>query len=556
MRAFPHFDARWIIYDDGVILAIDKPPFIPSQAAVPEAPDDVVTRLRRFFSAQGERDPYIGVHQRLDKDTSGLMIFTRTPSANKAVASELEGRRAIKRYLAAVEGWSRSKATLVHHLARGKDGAMRVVPPSLGAKKAVTHVRLIERRGERSLIELLLETGRTHQARVQLAHEGCPIAGDALYRGPFAPRLMLHASGIDLLHPNGGKLTLRTKTPKEMLDWLERGNAPVWDDPDALAQRIDWARTKRYALAHGEGTNAFRVVNEEGDALSGVAVDLWDRWLTLQIHEGTLAGDAQRERLLDALAMLDADGIYLKVRPRGPVPADTTALAPRDPVRGIAAPNPLVVREEGMEIAVRLGEGLAPGLYLDQRRNRARVREASAGKRVLNLFCYTCAFTVAAVRGGARASVSVDASISALERGRENLLRAGADLSAHELVMDDAAAWLLRAARNKERFDLVILDPPSFGRAGRKHFSTASDYVDLARASMELLAPDGVLLACTNSRGMSQASLRKALFDAARAAKRTVAQMKDLAPAPDFPAAVGLESTMKSVWLRLDRNRV
>jgi hypothetical protein len=222
----------------------------------------------------------------------------------------------VKRYVAAVEGWKRDRATLVHHLAPGPDGTMRV---ARDGKKAITKVRVIERHRERALLELVLETGRTHQARVQLAREGAPIAGDVLYKGPRAPRLMLHASGLDIAHPNGTRLSLESETPPEMIDWVHHREAIP------LERLVDWARTKRYALAHDPSTNAFRVIHEDGDGLPGVAVDLYDRWLVVQIHEG--AG-VDRESLLDALAMLDADGIYLKTRPRGPVPFDVGAGGP------------------------------------------------------------------------------------------------------------------------------------------------------------------------------------------------------------------------------------
>jgi 23S rRNA (cytosine1962-C5)-methyltransferase len=144
--------------------------------------------------------------------------------------------------------------------------------------------------------------------------------------------------------------------------------------------------------------------------------------------------------------------------------------------------------------------------------------------------------------------VSVDSSLGALERGRENLARNSCDLRAHEFVMDDVARFLARAARKNERFDIIILDPPSFGRARGAKFSSGSDYGSLAHACLELLDEDGILLACTNHRKTSRAELRKILHDAARAADRSVLQMKDLAPPPDFS---GAEVTMKSVWLRL-----
>jgi 23S rRNA (cytosine1962-C5)-methyltransferase len=219
-------------------------------------------------------------------------------------------------------------------------------------------------------------------------------------------------------------------------------------------------------------------------------------------------------------------------------------------VRGTPAPEPLCILEEGVPASVRLGDGLSTGLFLDQRNNRRRVRAAADGKSVVNLFSYTCAFTVAAALGGARRTVSVDASAAALERGRENLARAGVpDGPEHAFVADDVFSWLGRAGRGGERFDLFVLDPPSYSTTKRGRFVAEDDYVRLAASALALVAPNGHLLACTNHRGISRARFRRMLFDAGRAAKRDLTQVKDLPEASDYPTPPGAEPHMKSVWV-------
>jgi 23S rRNA (cytosine1962-C5)-methyltransferase len=291
--------------------------------------------------------------------------------------------------------------------------------------------------------------------------------------------------------------------------------------------------------------------------LPRLAVDVYDAWLVAQFYgdDGPWSDVARRGRVLDRLLALGFDGVYVKVRPRqANVLVDTRReeLAPAHPVRGRAAPAELAIVEEGMPLLVRLGDGLSTGVFLDQRGNRRRVRELAAGKRVANLFAYTCAFTVAAALGGAARTVSVDASAAALERGRANLSHAGVlERGDHALVAADAFAWLARAARRGERFDLVILDPPSYSTTKRGRFVAGSDYVRLAAAAMAVLAPGGKLLACTNHRGIPQSRFRRIVFDAARAAKRDVTQVKDLRPPSDYPEPVGAEPHMKSVLASL-----
>jgi 23S rRNA (cytosine1962-C5)-methyltransferase len=540
---WPEFRDEWVVHRDDAVIVVDKPAGVASQAADEERPDDIVTRLRSHLGGR-----YLGQHQRLDKDTSGLMVFALDRAANARLAAQFEGRGVGKTYVAGVIGWPRARERATLRDTLGPAG-----------KRAVTHVRVLARRGDRALLELVLETGRMHQARVQLARAGAPIAGDTLYGKTGAARLMLHASGLALEHPTrGGSVAYSSPPPAELTRWLERGDlgAAVYDDPGALAAAIALAVERRWGLGRcvegARATTAFRLVNEEGDALPGLAVDVYDAWLVAQFQAD---GASPRDRVLDALAGLGFDGVYVKVRPKqANILVDTRRedLAPRAPLRGRAAPDELGVLEEGMPLLVRLGDGLSTGLFLDQRGNRRRVRAMAGGLQVANLFAYTCAFTVAAALGGAERTVSVDASAAALERGRRNLVHAGvADDARHAMVAGDAFAWLARAARRGERFGLVLLDPPSYSSTKRARFVADHDYARLAADALAILAPGGRLLACTNHRGISKSRFRRILFDAARLAKRDATQVKDLPEPLDFPAPVGGEAHAKSVLVTL-----
>jgi 23S rRNA (cytosine1962-C5)-methyltransferase len=566
---WPDFRDAWVIHEDAMLLVVDKPAGVPSQAADAKRPDDVVTRLRSFLAERrggaGEV-PYLGVHQRLDQATSGVMVFATRKDANARLAAQFEGRAVQKSYIACVTGWprGRERATLCDALA--PDGEkMRVAKArEPGAKQAVTHVKVLARRGERARLELALETGRTHQARVQLAHAGAPIAGDVLYGGAPAPRLLLHASAVSLEHPvTGERMRFAAPAPPEFDEWMARGDLgeAVYDDAAALERALARALERRWGLGRSETTTAFRVVNEEGDGLPRLAVDVYGGWLVAQLYDDTSNldggwwGGARRARVLDALHALGFDGVYLKVRPRqANVLVDTRRedIAPALPVRGQRAPEELTVLEEGVPLRVRLGDGLSTGLFLDQRANRARVRALAGGKSVANLFAYTCAFTVVAAFGGALRSVSVDASVAALERGRANLVHAGVLGSGeHTFVAEDAFAWLARAAKRGDSFDLVILDPPSYSTTKRRRFVAGSDYTDLAASALRIVAPHGALLACTNHRGISRQRFRRILFDACRAAGREAVQVKDLSEPPDYPAPPGGEGHMKSALVRV-----
>ena len=563
-----------MVLDDGAVIVVDKPAGVPSQASTEGANDDLVARVRELLAARdhvGEASVYLGVHQRLDRATSGVLAYARKKEANRSLAAQFEGRTVDKRYVAAVAGWKQGQArtTLRHRLAPGEEGRVVVAGPrDARGQPAVTHVERLAHHGDRALLELRLETGRTHQARAQLAAAGAPIAGDRLYAEGraehAAPRLMLHASSLSFEHPiSGARVVARAQTPRAFERWIERGDAsPLASglDREALADAIDLACEERFALGRAGlrdredpgCTTAFRMINEGGDGVPGLAVDVYGDHLVAHLYDDDAI--ACREPLLDALDALGFDGVYLKVRPKqANTLSDTRTeeLAPRTPVRGRSADEELEIVEHGLRYLARLGDGLSTGIFLDQRENRRRIRELSSGKRVLNLFSYTCPFTIAAAAGGAVRTVSVDASKGALERGARGLAHAGLQGDHHELVVEDVFAFLDRARRKSERFDLVLLDPPSYSSVGASRYSTQGGYRPLAAKAMALVAPGGFLLACSNHRQTVRAKLRRLLHEAARDAGREVVQMKDLPSPIDFPAPWAREPHLKSVLVRL-----
>jgi len=569
LSVWPDVRERWILYEDDDILVVDKPAGVSSQAADVDRPDDIVTRLKSYFEARG-KNAYLGVHQRLDRDTSGVLVFARRREANASLATQFEGRKVRKTYLACVTGWpgGRTAAVLRDWLAPSREGGARVVRGRApGAKEAVTRVDVAGRQGPRAILTLDLETGRTHQARVQLAHAGAPVAGDVEYAGGAAPRLMLHASALGLHHPRtGAALRFEAPTPADFGSWLARGDLGegIYDDPEALGRALERALERRWALARAadgpRATTAFRLVNEDGDALPKLAVDVYADWAVVQLHggDGPWADAARREGLLDRVHALGFDGVYLKIRPKQAnllVDPRRDDIAPRAPSRGNAAPDELTIVEEGVPLLVRLGDGLSTGLFLDQRANRRRVRGLAEGKAVANLFAYTCAFSAVAATGGARRTVSVDASVAALERGKANLAaalaRANGPAGDHSFVAVDAFAWLASTARQRDRFDLVVLDPPSYSSTKHGRFVADTDYEDLAASALAVLSPGGRLLACTNHRKITQARFRRLLFEAARGAGRDVVQIKDLAEDLDFPVGPGGERHLKSALVTL-----
>lgn len=160
-------------------------------------------------------------------------------------------------------------------------------------------------------------------------------------------------------------------------------------------------------------------------------------------------------------------------------------------------PGEIVVREGGFQFVVEPAGGYSSGLFLDQRSNRRWVADLGA-KRLLNLFAYTCSFTVCAAVAGAE-TCSVDAVKRVLGHGRRNLELNGIDPSSgHRFLVEDAKKVVSRLVRRGEQFDLVVLDPPTFGRAYGRVFRIEKDLQQMVRDCFGLLAPGGRMLVCAN----------------------------------------------------------
>jgi 23S rRNA pseudouridine1911/1915/1917 synthase len=203
-----------ILHQDADLIAIDKPAGLLSVATDTEKVDTAFARLAAYLAARREGRPFV-VH-RLDRDTSGLLLFARSSAIRDCLQAGWE--RVTKTYLAEVVGEPRPPAgTVCNFLLEGKDLRVRAsAGPRPGAKEAVTGYRVVAARSGRSLIEVELGTGRKHQIRVHLAGLGCPIVGDRVYSPATAAagRLRLHAWRLALDHPaSGQRIELESPPP-------------------------------------------------------------------------------------------------------------------------------------------------------------------------------------------------------------------------------------------------------------------------------------------------------------------------------------------------------
>jgi 23S rRNA (cytosine1962-C5)-methyltransferase len=216
-------------------------------------------------------------------------------------------------------------------------------------------------------------------------------------------------------------------------------------------------------------------------------------------------------------------------------------------IEGEEAREPFEVTERfrhGMRFWIDFTAGYSQGLFLDQRKNRALVRDKARGVRVLNCFAYTCSFGVAAALGEAIETVNIDLSKRYLDWGRRNYELNGIDLSRHEFIYGEVQNWLERFARKGRRFDLVILDPPTFSRDKEgKVFTVENDFPALVRAAKAVLTGGGDLFCSTNQRTLSHEAFRRLI---ARGLADTGAwRMEERQMPEDFTG----EQYLKACWM-------
>jgi 23S rRNA (cytosine1962-C5)-methyltransferase len=333
-----------------------------------------------------------------------------------------------------------------------------------------------------------------------------------------------------------------------------RPDEPDATDPESLRVRVrvraELARAAAQRACVRAETTAYRLIDGAADGFAGVAVDCYGEWAVVSVYDAS--AESVVAPLGGELVRGGTRGVYVKRHTRGdPRRKERSDVAPAVPLAGEPAPPGLTVDEHGMRFGVWLDDGLSTGLFTDQRVNRQRVRALSRGARVLNLFAYTCSFTVAAALGGAVETVSVDLSNRALARGRENLDRNGIALAGHRFIREDALAFLGRAGRRGEGFGVVVLDPPSFGTSGRRTFSVERDYAELVALATRVLAPEGRLLAVTNHRKTTSVRLVQMLRDAAHTCGRRVADVQTPPPPSDYPDCRDGEPVAKSVLVAM-----
>lgn len=285
-------------------------------------------------------------------------------------------------------------------------------------------------------------------------------------------------------------------------------------------------------------TNAMRLVNSAGDDLDGLLIDRYHKHLHIQILSDHW--HKQKDEICRVLtSSMPVDYLIVKTRRGLDIKAEVL----------IGAQPRTIVEEHGIKFEVNLNDGLNCGLFLDMRHNRRMVGTSCKDKKVFNGFSYTCSFGVYARVGGARKVINTDISRKILERGKNNYQLNALSIASGEFIKASSIAFLQRAFKKDNSFDVVILDPPSFARYEGGVFQVKRDLPKLIALAVAVLNPGGRLLVTTNYSEISYADLERILSRGLNG--RRVARIQRVGQDEDFCGSNSFkESYLVGLWVK------
>jgi 23S rRNA (cytosine1962-C5)-methyltransferase len=554
-----------IVHEDADLLVVAKPAGWNTHAPAPHAGEG----LYEWLKHREPRWADLAILHRLDKETSGLLVFGKTPLANRSLTEQFTARAVGKRYRL----WTDRAVPFDERLIRSKIHRVgdRYASSKLTGEDAETLFRVVLRQGGRTVVDAFPHTGRTHQIRVHAAEAGFPILGDTLYGGSAFDRVCLHAAALSFHHP-------------------------ATSETVAFERAEDFTAPARLALREAgidpEETDAFRLVHGAADGWPGWFVEKLGPWLLSQGEADPTP--AQRSELESIAARFGSRGVYHK-RWNAKIRETDTAAASPQLLFGSAAPERFEIRENGAKYQLGFGEGYSVGLFLDQRDNRRRwmtrciaagfggalFSASSVGRslldvsetthnpqpttnaetpeepeqperpEVLNTFAYTCGFSVAAALGGARVT-SLDLSKKYLDWGRDNFTANGLDPAAHDFIFGDCFDWIRRLAKKGRRYHAVILDPPTFSQSKQSGvFRVQKDFGKLVTDALGVLESGGVLFASSNAANWPAEEFLASVRQAVAGSRRRILAEHYVPQPPDFPITREQPAYLKTCWLRI-----
>lgn len=499
-----------ILYADEKWLVVDKPYGLATHGG---DPGDV--GVQEWLELHLGLKTY--VCSRLDKGTTGVLIFAKTAEAS-AQAERIhieESARKIYYFLSHVDVSA----------SRGKQWTCDL---PLDGKQARTDFFFEKQLAAKVfLYRAEINRGRMHQIRRHAKESGCALWGDVEYDGCAAQRIALHCA--EMSWP-GLPAPIRSPLPRSFLKETHALGKTAIESAVALERRGVWISAI---------SSAWRVVQRGELRDFDLSIDVYEKHALVWIYD-SCAADLISHALAPLMDILRENyGVIGTVFRRIAKNPHKQGLIQELWIEGAKPPELFDVKEHAWQASVTLTLRQHVGLFLDHRDNRRRIELMACNKRVANLFSYTCAFGVAAARGGAEVVVNVDASGSTLNLGKKNFESNGlSEKRVGKFVERDVRVWLEKQAQKARQgedpgWDIVVCDPPTFSStqdAGVFHVAQA--WHELAEKCAAILKPDGVCFFSTNCQAQERSTFEKEL-------QRTFSVVQRLRPPLDFPDIAG-----------------
>jgi len=435
------------------------------------------------------------VIHRLDKTTSGCLVFAKSTEAAELARRLFEGQSVKKRYLFITDRLSQEDSYRVSgKIIKARRKFQFFASADDLATNSSTSFKRLKRSPFFELWEALPSTGKPHQIRLHAAHLNLPVLGDTEYGGSQFPTLCLHSASIEF--PDQFEASSFPPLYFERLGLLRDVTLISW-----LFQLDQRERLYQFLKKRNIGIRGFSIKTEQ----SHLILDILGPVAWLHCYPD-IPSDKLFDQRVDLLTQILNRPIQIYGRQnRGKLPL------PREKSHNPNIPSKWEIQENNYHLELRSNQGSHYGIFLDQRLNRKWISGLSQNKKVLNLFCYTGGFSTAAAVGGAQHVTSVDISKTYLEWGKRNFLLNRLNPEKHQWINFDATQFLKKLVAKSvtnqlnqlSRFDLIICDPPTFARTDKGVFRLEKEYLNLIKMGFEILFPGGTLLFSCNLESLS-----------------------------------------------------
>jgi len=549
-----YFFPNCILYEDEHLLVVNKPSGINTHAPSPYATDGIYDYLRNL----APRWSNLAIIHRLDKETSGVLLFSKTSVANRELTKQFTERKVSKKYILITTGSPpQEQFNVVSHIMR-QGSQFKSAPFKPGLERAETDfktpssddseilnlckdwIAYAEKLHKDLHLSILIAkplTGRTHQVRLHSASRGCPVLGDTLYGGVESARLWLHSAELRFYHPQDGRELIFRAPPATAHPSVSLRNAIL-----------------------NNNTNIYRLIHGVADRLPQIFIDRFGDWLLVQTERELMSDEI--EFVQNIAQECGAKGIYHKFLKKEIRALQPAAVSPKL-ICGTPAPEHFTSIENSVKYELSFSEGYSVGIFIDQRDNRRRILtnyiakdfpliEKPTSAEALNLFSYTCGFSVCAAKIGMH-TASVDLSTKYLEWGKRNFQLNGLDPSAHEFFKGDVFDWLKRFGKKGRKFDLIILDPPTFSQSKQSGaFQALKDYPELLKAALNLLKKGSVLFASLNTLGVAPEKFIEMIKREVSEEKRKIIKYYYATQPMDFTSCAEQPAYLKTIWIKIE----